>query len=42
MNGTHDMTLEASWQGPCPAGMQPGDMLLPGGMKNNMLKIPKG
>lgn len=42
MNGTHDMTLEASWQGPCPAGMQPGDMLLPGGMKINMMKIPKG
>jgi len=40
MNGTHDMTLEASWQGPCPAGMQPGDMLLPGGMKINMMKIP--
>lgn len=40
MNGTHAMTLEASWQGPCPAGMQPGDMLLPGGMKINMMQIP--
>jgi hypothetical protein len=41
MNGTHEMSLEATWQGPCPAGMQPGDMLLPGGMKINMLKIPE-
>lgn len=39
MNGTHAMTLEARWQGPCPAGMQPGDMLLPGGMKINLLQI---
>jgi hypothetical protein len=42
MNGTHRMTLEASWQGPCPAGMRPGDMLLPGGMKINMLQTPAG
>lgn len=40
MNGTHAMTLEASWKGPCPAGMKPGDMLLPGGMKINMMQIP--
>jgi hypothetical protein len=40
MNGTHAMTLEANWQGPCPAGMAPGDMLLPGGMKINMMKMP--
>lgn len=40
MNGAHEMTLEATWQGPCPAGMQPGDMLLPGGMKINMAQIP--
>lgn len=39
MNGTHAMTLEASWQGPCPAGMRPGDMVLPGGMKINLLQI---
>jgi hypothetical protein len=38
MNGTHDMTLEASWQGPCPADVRPGDMLLPGGLKINMLQ----
>lgn len=39
MNGTHAMTLEARWKGPCPAGMRPGDMLLPGGMKINVLQI---
>lgn len=40
MNGRHAMTLEASWQGPCPANMQAGDMLLPGGVKINMMQIP--
>ena len=40
MNGTHAMILEASWKGPCPAGMKPGDMLLPGGMKINMMQLP--
>jgi hypothetical protein len=40
MNGTHEMTLEASWKGPCPADMRPGDMLLPGGMKINMMQTP--
>jgi len=40
MNGTHAMTLEASWRGPCPAGMRPGDILLPGGMKINVMQIP--
>jgi hypothetical protein len=39
MNGTHRMSLEAVWQGPCPANMQPGDMILPGGMKINMMQL---
>jgi hypothetical protein len=39
MNGTHEMNLEAVWQGPCPAGMQPGDLELPGGVKINMLRM---
>lgn len=42
MNGRHDMTLNAVWKGPCPAGMKPGDVKLPGGLKINMLKIPHG
>jgi hypothetical protein len=40
MNGTHAMTLEASWQGPCPANMHAGDVVLPGGVKINMMEIP--
>lgn len=42
MNGRHAMTLEAAWKGPCPAGMVPGDVRLPGGVTLNMLKIPQG
>jgi hypothetical protein len=38
-NGVHKMTLEATWQGPCPADMKPGDMQLPGGMKMNMAEV---
>jgi hypothetical protein len=29
-------TIRAKWLGACPAGMQPGDMLLPNGMKMNV------
>jgi hypothetical protein len=36
-NGPHKTTIEATWQGPCPAGMVGGDMEMPGGMKINML-----
>ena len=39
MNGAHKMTLEAAWQGPCPASMKPGDITLPGGMKINLLEV---
>ena len=42
MNGTQQMTIDATWKGPCPAGVKPGDMLLPGGMKINMMQIPAG
>ena len=34
-NGTQQMTVEARWEGPCPAGMKPGDIDLPGGMRIN-------
>ena len=30
------MTQDAKWTGPCPAGMQPGDMVMGNGMKMNM------
>lgn len=36
-NGPHKTTIEATWIGPCPAGMVGGDMEMPGGMKINML-----
>lgn len=35
-NGVHKISIEATWQGACPADMKPGDMSLPGGMKINM------
>jgi hypothetical protein len=39
MNGARKMTVEAEWQGPCPAGFKPGDMELPGGMKMNIAAL---
>jgi hypothetical protein len=35
-NGEHKIAIEATWQGPCPAGMKAGDMEMPGGMRINM------
>src|SRR5438552_2208628 len=42
MNGEHEMTMEGTWKGACPAGFKPGDMELPGGMKINMLDMAAG
>ncbi len=39
MNGVHKMTLQATWQGPCPAGAKPGDIDLGNGMKINMMDM---
>jgi len=36
-NGTHKMTMEGTWTGPCPADMKPGDMEMPGGIRINTL-----
>ena len=41
-NGTHDMTLTARWEGPCPASMNGGDVQLPGGMTINMETLAAG
>lgn len=41
MNGTRKMTIDAAWQGPCPADMKGGDMQLPGGVKINLLEAMK-
>jgi hypothetical protein len=36
------MTLSAKWLGPCVAGQKPGDVIMPGGTKINILNVPKG
>jgi hypothetical protein len=35
------MTQDASWVGECPAGMAPGDMIMPGGRKINVKALTK-
>jgi hypothetical protein len=35
------ITQEAKWLGACPAGMNPGDMVMPGGHKMNVLNALK-
>jgi len=34
--------VEAKWKGSCPAGMQAGDVVMPGGMKMNMRMLNQG
>jgi hypothetical protein len=41
-NGTHKIAIEASWKGPCPAGMKGGDIEMPGGMRINMVDAANG
>ena len=36
------MTQDAKWSGPCPAGMQPGDVLMGNGMKMNFRQMLGG
>ncbi|MDA7418864.1 hypothetical protein PGB34_21040 [Xenophilus arseniciresistens] len=38
---TQDMRMEATWKGPCTAGQKPGDMVMPGGMKMNVIELMK-
>jgi hypothetical protein len=33
------MTQTGAWSGPCPADMQPGEMMMPNGMKVNVLSM---
>ena len=35
-------TMNAKWLGPCAADQKPGDMIMPNGMKINILNIQKG
>jgi uncharacterized protein (DUF2237 family) len=39
--GQTHMNIAARWTGPCKAGMRPGDMILPGGMKMNVLDLQR-
>ncbi len=41
MNGEHEMTMEGTWQGPCPADFKPGDMEV-NGMKMNLMAMSDG
>lgn len=34
------MTQDGKWTGPCPADMQPGDVIAPNGMKMNPTSMP--
>jgi len=36
------MTQDAKWAGPCPAGMLPGDIVMPNGMKLNLKTMMSG
>jgi hypothetical protein len=36
-----EIAQDATWVGACQAGMQPGDMMLPGGRKINLLSMVK-
>jgi len=42
LNGHHVTDLTATYEGPCPADMSPGDVLLPNGMKVNPQKMMSG
>ena len=35
-------TLNAKWLGPCAQDQRPGDIIMPNGMKINVLNLPKG
>jgi len=35
-------TMSAKWLGPCAADQKPGDMIMPNGMKMNLLDMQKG
>jgi len=39
--GSMTMTMTAKWLGPCAADQKPGDMIMPNGMKINILDIQK-
>jgi hypothetical protein len=40
MNGMHEVVINADYQGPCPAGMRPGDVRA-GSVKINLDRLPQ-
>jgi hypothetical protein len=40
-DGASNMTIEAKWLGACAAGQKPGDIIMAGGRKVNILDMPK-
>jgi hypothetical protein len=39
--GSRSVTMTVKWLGPCAADQKPGDMIMPGGMKINILDMQK-
>ena len=39
--GRGPMTMQAKWLGPCRQGQQPGDIIMPGGIKMNIRSLTK-
>ena len=37
----NDMTMNATWIGPCKAGQKAGDIIMPGGLKMNIKDMQK-
>jgi hypothetical protein len=42
MNGTRKLAIDAKWEGPCPAGMTPGEVELPGGARLDLVQAGAG
>jgi hypothetical protein len=42
MSGEHKMIMTATWTGPCAPDQKGGDIILPGGMKRNILESGAG
>jgi hypothetical protein len=36
-----NITMQATWRGPCKPGQKGGDVEMPGGIKLNVLDMPK-
>lgn len=42
LNGAKTVVMTATWDGPCPSDMQPGDMRLPDGSLVNLVQLTGG